>query len=86
MGEIMPIQQIDQRTLQLLRLHYKLLEDGVEPLAIARMAMFMCILELDTQGATYSQIIDMFTEFLDKFSETTFEEKNEDIIMDFGKE
>ena len=40
----MPIPQIDQRTLQLLKLHYKLLEQGVEPLAIARMGMFMACL------------------------------------------
>ena len=81
----MPIPQIDQRTLQLLKLHYKLLEQGVEPLAIARMGMFMAILELDAQGATYNQIMNMFKEFLDKFTETSFEEKK-DIIVDFGKE
>ena len=80
----MPVPQIDQRTLQLLKLHYKLLEQGVEPMAIARMGMFMAILELDAQGATYTQIMNLFRQFLDKFSQATFEE--EEAVMDFGSE
>lgn len=80
----MEVPKIDQRTLQLLKLHYKLLEEGVEPMAIARMGMFMAILELDAQGATYNQIMVLFTEFLDKFQSSTFEE--EDFRMDFGSE
>jgi|TARA_Y100000033_G_scaffold49810_1_gene58840 hypothetical protein len=80
----MPVPQIDQRTLQLLKLHYKLLEQGVEPMAIARMGMFMAILELDAQGATYTQIMNLFRQFLDKFSRATFEE--EEPVMDFGSE
>ena len=80
----MPVPQIDQRTLQLLKLHYKLLEQGVEPMAIARMGMFMAILELDAQGATYTQIMNLFRQFLDKFSKATFEE--EEAVVDFGSE
>lgn len=83
---MMPVPLIDQRTLQLLRLHYKLLEEGVEPLAIARMGMFMAILELDTQGATYTQIMEMFKEFLDKFQVAVFNEEDADFTMDFGTE
>ena len=84
MGAIMEIPKIDQRTLQLLKLHYKLLEQGVEPMAIARMGMFMAILELDAQGATYTQIMNLFRQFLDKFSQATFEE--EEAVVDFGSE
>jgi len=51
----MNIPNIDDRTLQLLKLHYKLLEEGVEPMAIARMGMFIAILEMDAQGCTYTQ-------------------------------
>lgn len=80
----MPVPKIDQRTLQLLKLHYKLLEQGVEPMAIARMGMFMAILELDAQGATYTQIMNLFRQFLDKFSRATFEE--EEAVVDFGSE
>ena len=80
----MEIPKIDQRTLQLLKLHYKLLEQGVEPMAIARMGMFMAILELDAQGATYTQIMNLFRQFLDKFSQATFEE--EEAVVDFGSE
>ena len=80
----MPVPQIDQRTLQLLKLHYKLLEQGVEPMAIARMGMFMAILELDAQGATYTQIMNLFRQFQDKFSKATFEE--EEAVVDFGSE
>ena len=80
----MPVPKIDQRTLQLLKLHYKLLEQGVEPMAIARMGMFMAILELDAQGATYTQIMNLFRQFLDKFSKATFEE--EEAVVDFGSE
>jgi|TARA_Y100000004_G_scaffold50308_1_gene55377 hypothetical protein len=80
----MPVPKIDQRTLQLLKLHYKLLEQGVEPMAIARMGMFMAILELDAQGATYTQIMNLFRQFLDKFSQATFEE--EEAVVDFGSE
>ena len=80
----MEIPKIDQRALQLLKLHYKLLEQGVEPMAIARMGMFMAILELDAQGATYTQIMNLFRQFLDKFSQATFEE--EEAVVDFGSE
>ena len=80
----MPVPQIDQRTLQLLKLHYKLLEEGVEPMAIARMGMFMAILEMDAQGCTYTQIMNLFRQFLDKFSKATFEE--EEAVVDFGSE
>tara|TARA_B100000085_G_scaffold279197_1_gene302128 strand:+ start:1270 stop:1512 length:243 start_codon:yes stop_codon:yes gene_type:complete len=80
----MPVPQIDQRTLQLLQLHYKLLEQGVEPMAIARMGMFMAILELDAQGATYTQIMNLFRQFLDKFTESNIEE--DEVVINFGTE
>lgn len=80
----MPVPQIDQRTLQLLKLHYKLLEQGVEPMAIARMGMFMAILELDAQGATYTQIMNLFRQFLDKFTESNIEE--DEVVINFGTE
>ena len=80
----MPVPQIDQRTLQLLKLHYKLLEQGVEPMAIARMGRFMAILELDAQGATYTQIMNLFRQFLDKFTESNIEE--DEVVINFGTE
>ena len=80
----MNIPTIDDRTLQLLRLHYKLLEEGVEPMAIARMGMFIAILEMDAQGATHTQIMKLFKEFLIKFQGATF--NKDEFTMDFGKE
>lgn len=80
----MNIPTIDDRTLQLLKLHYKLLEEGVEPMAIARMGMFMAILEMDAQGCTYTQIMNLFKEFLHRFQGATF--NKEEFTMDFGNE